>query len=171
MVNGRQDLGQHFNLGDLDAPRREAFCHFEADVAPADDQCRAWLAISQTLFERKRVAHGVEQVNSVGRPEVAQAVDRRTYRNRAGTDDQFVVAETRCDAFVVSHLDALPRDVDGRDQRVEAKVHAGRLEVGVGAVRKVSPVRDLAGDVVRDAANREVRIRIGNHDGDGDAGV
>ena len=48
---------------------------------------------------------------------------------------------------------------------------AGRLEVGAGAVGQVAPVGDLAGDVVGDAADGEVGVGVGDHQGDLDGRV
>ena len=36
----------------------------------------------------------------------------------------------------------------------------------MGAVGEVAPVGDFAGDVVRDAADGEVRVGVGDHHGD-----
>ena len=54
---------------------------------------------------------------------------------------------------------------------VQAELHAGGFEVGVGAVGEVAPVGDLAGDVVGDAADGEVRVGVGDDDGDVGRGV
>ena len=49
---------------------------------------------------------------------------------------------------------------------IEPKFHSGRLEVSDGSVGEVLPPRDFSRDVVRNAANREIRICIGDCDGD-----
>ena len=53
--------------------------------------------------------------------------------------------------------------IDSVRHRVEPQADAGGLEVGDGAVCEVVPVADIARDVVRDAADREVRIGVGEH--------
>ena len=50
----------------------------------------------------ERVAHRVEQVHSVVGAEVVEAVDRRSHRQRAGADDEFVVVEQRVAAVGLS---------------------------------------------------------------------
>jgi hypothetical protein len=71
----------------------------------------------------------------------------------------------------VAQRDPLPFDVDAGGGGVQPQLHAGRFQVGVGAVGEVAPVGDLAGDVVRDAANAEVGVGVGDDDGDVAAGV
>lgn len=62
-------------------------------------------------------------------------------------------------------------DVDTRGEGVQTEVHAGGFEIRVGAVGERLPGLHLAGEVVRDAADREVRIRIGHDNGDVDGRV
>ena len=63
-------------------------------------------------------------------------------------------------------MDVVGVGVDSAGDGVEPQRHAGRFEVGDGAVGEVAPVGDLAGDVVGDAADREVRVGVGDDDGD-----
>jgi hypothetical protein len=65
----------------------------------------------------------------------------------------------------------LSGDVDLCSQGIEPQSHAGGFQVGVGAVREALPGGDLAGDVVRDAADGEVRVGVGDNDGHIDSGV
>jgi hypothetical protein len=37
-VDGRENLREHFDLGDLQTPSSESFGHLEPDVSGADDQ-------------------------------------------------------------------------------------------------------------------------------------
>jgi SAM-dependent methyltransferase len=55
--------------------------------------------------------------------------------------------------------------VDAGDRGVEAQGHAGGLEVVEGAVGEVAPMGHLTRDVVGDAADREVGVGVGDHDG------
>ena len=84
--------------------------------------------------------------------------------------DQLVVIEALL-ASGARDDQLLAVDVDARGAGVELEPHAGRFEVSVGAVREVAPVRDFAGDVVGDAADREVRVGVGDDNGDVGAGV
>ena len=47
---------------------------------------------------------------------------------------------------------------------VKQQLHTGRLQVIDAAMGELAPVRHLAGDVVRDAANAEVGIAVGDQD-------
>jgi hypothetical protein len=62
--------------------------------------------------------------------------------------------------------DAVGVGIDVVRLGVEPESDAGVLEVRDRAVREVVPVADFAGHVVRDAADRVVRVRIGEHHGD-----
>jgi prolipoprotein diacylglyceryl transferase len=46
---------------------------------------------------------------------------------------------------------------------VQPQPHPGRFQVRAGPVGQIAPVGDLAGDVVGDAADGEVRVGIGGH--------
>ena len=105
-------------------------------------------------------------MHAVGGAECVEAVDGRPDGHGAGADDQLVV------------VDAPFAAVGGRGRRgcwpatsmrggagVQPQLHPGRFEVGVGAVGEVAPVGDLAGHVVGDAADGEVRVGVGDHHG------
>lgn len=48
----------------------------------------------------------------------------------------------------------------------QEQLQAGCLQLGDAAVREGAPVADVAGDQVRDAADREVGILVGHYDAD-----
>jgi hypothetical protein len=54
---------------------------------------------------------------------------------------------------------------------VESQPQPAVFEVGDAAVREVAPVGDLAGEVVRDTADAEVRVVVGGELGDLGGGV
>ena len=93
----------------------------------------------------------------------------RTDGDGAGADDERVVGHD-----VVAAVVRCGRaggavgcgDVDAGGGGVQPQLHAGGFQVGGGAVGEVAPVGDLAGDVVGDAADGEVRVGVGDDDGD-----
>ena len=100
---------------------------------------------------------------------VAQGVkpgDRRPDRDGAGADDELVVGHDVRRAVRPGQLERVAGHVDLAGGGVQAQPHPGCLQVGVGPVREVAPVGDLAGDVVGDAADGEVRVGVGHHHGD-----
>ena len=125
----------------------------------------ASMAALEGAHERERVAHRVQQVHAVAGPEAVEPGDRGAHGDGAGADDESVVVE-RSSSPSGSGRDAVRGRVDAAGDGVEAQRHAGRFEVGEGAVGEVAPVGDLAGDVVGDAADGEVRVGVGDHDGD-----
>jgi len=64
-----------------------------------------------------------------------------------------------------------PAGIDPAGGGVQPQVHPGGFQVGGGAVGQVAPVRHLAGDVVGDAADGEVRVGVRDDDADLGAGV
>ena len=92
-VDGGQYLGQLLHLGDRQAADRQGVGHFQADVPGADDDRAARGGGFQGAHDREGVAHRVQQVHPIGRAQGIQATDRGPDRDRAGADDQLVVAE------------------------------------------------------------------------------
>ena len=170
-IDGRQHLGEHLHLGDGNASGGESFGHFEPDVASADDEGGRGFDPIDAGGQGKGVAHGVQQMHSVVDAEGVQAFDRWPHRHGAGPDDKLVVLDHRFTAVLCSHSEAPPADVDRGGEGVEAQFHAGGFEVGVGAVGEVAPVGDFARDVVGDAADGEVGVGVGDHDGHLSRGV
>jgi hypothetical protein len=118
----------------------------------------------QAVGERERVAHGVQDVHPVGRAEGVQTGDRRPLWHSAGTDDQPVVADLRCrSAAVASAGDTPAGRVDRGHRGVGDQADPCRGQLGGAAVGQAAPVGHFAGDVVRDAADGEVRISVGEH--------
>lgn len=95
-----------------------------------------------------------------------EAADGWVNWKSAGPDDQLVIGEPLFRPAWLSHRDSPAEDIDRGGHRVQAQGQPGPFEVGDASVRKVAPVGHLAGDVVRDAADREVRVGVGDHDGD-----
>ena len=95
-VDGGQHLGQLFHLGDPEPADGQRVGHFQADVPGADDDRAGRRGLLQGLHDGEGVAHRVQQVHPVVGAERAgpgQPGDRRPDRDRAGADDQLVVAE------------------------------------------------------------------------------
>jgi len=107
----------------------------------------------------------VQQVDPVGRAQLVEAGDRRPDRQSTGADNQLVVVQEGLAAVRVTQQQPTAGDVDVGGEGVQPQPHSGRLEVGVGTVREVAPVPDLPGHVVRDAADGEVRVGVGDHHG------
>ena len=103
--------------------------------------------------------------------ESVQAADRGPDRDRAGADDQLVVGEQFLMAAGAGDEELAAADVDPAGGGVQPQAHPGGLQVGGGAVGQVAPVRHLAGDVVGDAADREVREGVRDDHADLGAGV
>lgn len=165
-VEGGQYLGGGLDLGDVDAAGGEAFGHLQADVAGADNQGGARLQLLEGVAQGEGVAHGVQQVDAVGGAEGVESGDRGTHGPGAGADHQRVVVDQGGGVVGSDGLELTGVDVDAGGARVEQQVQARGLQVGAGAVCQVVPVSDLAGDVVGDPADGEVRVGVGHHDGD-----
>ncbi len=148
-LDSGEDFGEHLDLGDVDAAHGEAFGHLQSDVAGTDDECPRRLDPVEGLREGEGVAHRVQQVHTIGRAELLQAFDRRPDRDSSGADDQFVVGDGIRAAVGTTHQEPLARHVDVGGEGVQAQLHAGGFEVGMGAVSEIAPVGDLAGDVVQ----------------------
>ena len=100
-----------------------------------------------------------------------QAADRRPDRDGTGADDELVVAEEFLAAVGGGDQEFAAGHVDAPGGGVGSQPHPGGFQVGDAAVGQVAPVGDLAGDVVGDAADREVRVRVSDHHGDIRTGV
>ena len=168
-VHGREHLGELLELGDFEAPGPEALGHLEADVAGAHDRRAGRLGLLERADKLERVAHGVKQVNPVGRTErlgAAQAFDGRASRDGPGPDDELVIGKLVLDSCLINDVDPVARDVDLGCPCVQSDLHPGCLEVVERAVGQAAPMGHLARDVVRDAADGEVRVGVGHDDGD-----
>ena len=159
-VDGGQDLGQLFHLGDGQPAGGERVGHLQADVAGADDHRDGRCSFLQGAHEGEGVAHRVQQVHAVGGAELVQAADRGPDRDGAGADDELVVADQLVGAAGGGDQELAGGDVDAAGGGVQPQPHPGGLQVGGGAVGEVAPVGDLAGDVVGDAADGEVRVGV-----------
>src|SRR5712691_4944658 len=95
-----------------------------------------------------------------------QPGDGRADRERAGADDELVVAEQFLHAAGGGDQELASGHVDAAGGGAGPQPHPGGFEVGDGAVGQVPPVGDLAGDVVGDAADGEVRVDVGQDHGD-----
>ena len=94
-----------------------------------------------------------------------QPLDRRPHRDRPGAHHECVVADQLLAAAGVADGQPVAGGIDAPSHGVEPELHPRRLEVGDGAVGEVLPAWHLAGDVVGDAADREVGIAVGDHNG------
>ena len=108
----------------------------------------------------------MQQMNAIDSTELVQAVDRRTDRKGARPNDQRDVLKKLRHALTPAEAYLVPGHVDVGHQGVQEEPHPCRFEVGAAAVGEVAPVAHLTGDVVRDAADREVRIGVGHDHGD-----
>ena len=99
-------------------------------------------------------------------PERGEPGDGRADGDRAGADDQLVVGDQVLGPVRAGDEQLVAGGVDAAGGGVQPQPHPGRLQVGDGAVGEVAPVGDLAGDVVGDAADGEVRVGVGHHHGD-----
>jgi hypothetical protein len=105
----------------------------------------------------------VQQVHPVAETEsirAGQAGDGRADRDGAGADDELVVAEQFLATRGGGDQELASGYVDPPGGGVGPQPHPGGFEVGEGAVGQVAPVGDLAGDVVGDAADGEVRVGV-----------
>jgi hypothetical protein len=102
------------------------------------------------------VAHRVQQVHPIvgaERTGPGQAADRGPDRDRAGADDELVVAEQFLAALGGGDQELAAGHVDAAGGGIQPQPHPGRFQVADGAVGQVAPVSDLAGDVAGDTAD------------------
>ena len=173
-VDGGQDLGQLLHLDDRQAAGDQRVGHLQADVARADDDHGGRLGLLKGAHDGEGVAHRVEQVHAVSGAESAgsgQAGDRRADREGTGADDQLVVGEQFLAAAGGGDQQLAGGGVDPACGGVQPQAHPGSFQVGDGAVGQVAPVGHLPGDVVGDAADREVRVGIRDHHADLGGGI
>ena len=170
-IDGGQYLGQLFHLDDVQAAGGQGVGHLQADVTGADDDRAGWHLVLEGAHDSERVTHRVQQVHAIIRAQHLQATDRRADRHRAGTDDQLVVSEQLFMPLGAGDEELAARDVDPAGGSVQPEVHPGGFQVCGGAVGEVAPVRHLPGDVVGDAADREVRVGVRDDHADLGAGV
>ena len=170
-IDGGQHLGQLFHLDDVQAAGGQGVGHLQADVTGADDDRAGWYLVLEGAHDSERVTHRVQQVHAIIRAQRLQATDRRADRHRAGTDDQLVVSEQLLMPLGAGDEELAARDIDPAGGSVQPEVHPGGFQVRGGAVGEVAPVRHLPGDVVGDAADREVRVGVRDDHADLGAGV
>ena len=173
-VDGGQDFGQRFDLGHADAAGGEGFGHLQADVAGADNRCGGGVALLQRVHDREGVAHRVQQVHAIvgsERVSAAETGDGWAGADSTGADDQGVVGQLLWCAGGVEDVEGVLVDIDAGGAGVGEHPHAGGGQIGGGAMREVGPVGDFSGDVVRDAADGEVRVGVGDDYGDLGGGV
>jgi hypothetical protein len=92
-IDGGQDLGELFDLGDLESAGGERFGHLQADVAGADDDRAIDVVALEGVHEREGVAHGVQKVHPVAGPERVKPGDRGAHGDGTGAHDKSVVAQ------------------------------------------------------------------------------
>ena len=168
-IDGWQHLVELLHLRYGKTAGDQGIGHFEPDVAGADDERSRWCPLLKRAHDGERVAHGVEQMHAVSGAERIGSLEpgnRRTNRHGAGTDDELVVRQRLLDIVVVRDEEPAVARVDTTRDSPEAQLHAGSLEVGNAAVCEIAPVSDLSGDVIRNPADREIGIRVGDDDGD-----
>jgi hypothetical protein len=165
-VDGRQDFGELLDLGDGQPAGGQCFGHFQADVPGADDNGAARFRFFQGAHDGEGVVHRVQQVHAVGRAEGVQAGDRRADGDRAGADDELVVGDGVLGPVVTGDVQQAAAGVDRAGGGVQPQPHPGCFQVTAGAVGQVAPVADFPRDVVRDAADGEVRVGVRAHHGD-----
>ena len=173
-VDRGQYLGQLLHLSDGQPAGGQSVGHLQADVAGADNDGTGRGGLLEGAHDGEGVAHRVQQVHPVARPERSgpgQAADRRPHRDRACADHQLVVAEQLIAAIGGSHQQLARAGVDSAGGGVQPQPHPGGFQVGDGAVGEVAPVGDLPGYVVGDAADREVRVGVRDDNGDLGAGI
>ena len=100
-----------------------------------------------------------------------EAVDGGPHRHGTGADDEAVVPERLLAAIRATQPDPVGGHVDAGGHRVQAQLHPRRLEVGVATVGQVVPIGHLPRHVIRDAADGEVGVGVGDDDGHFGAGV
>ena len=169
-IDGREHLGELFHLGHLDAPPHQRFGHLEPDVACPDDDGARWCEFLESPHHGEGVAHGVQQVDtvvhhrahvgrrgpqSVGGP-ARRPVPRSARRRRGAPRGRrvFVTSSLRL-ATSMRRADVSrrrPMPVASRS----AMVLCARLRQSVTSPR----------DVVGDPTDGEVRIGVGDNDGD-----
>ena len=162
-VDGGQHFAELFHLGDAQAADGQRVGHFQADVPGADDDRAGRGGLFQGAHDGEGVAHRVQQVHPVGGAEgirAGQPGDRRADWHGAGADDELVVAEDLLAAVGRGDQELAAGHVDPPGVGVGPQPHPGGFQVGDGAVGQVPPVGDLAGDVVGDAADGEVRVGV-----------
>lgn len=110
-------------------------------------------------------------MDALGGAEVVESVDGRAHWQGACADDELVVLDRFGRTIGVADVHPLAGDVDVGGVGVHTELHAGGFEVRVRAVGEVAPVGDLAGDVIRNPADRKVRVGVGDDDCDLDRRV
>lgn len=169
-VDRREHLGAALQLGHPHAARPEPLRHLQADVAGADDHRAARCTTGEVCVQREGVPHRVDDVDAVLGAKLTQARDAGEGGQCAGADDELVVRDLRLPVLVEDRQAALV-GVDPGRERVQPQPHARRFQVGVGAVCEGLPGLHVTGEVVRDAADRVVRILVGDDNGHVDRSV
>ncbi len=167
-------LGQLLHLDDRQPAKDQGVGHLQADVTGADDDRAGRFGLFEGAHDGKGVAHRVEQVHAVigaNSARAGQAADRGPDRDRSRADDQLVVGEQFLGAVGGGDEQLAGGDVDPACRGVQPQVHPGGFQVGDRPVGEVAPVGHLPGDVVGDAADREVRVGVRDNHADLGAGV
>jgi hypothetical protein len=159
-VDGGHDRRGLLDHGDVQAAGGEGLGNLQADVATTNDDRRAG-ASGEGLVEGEGVAHDVQHVH----PGQVQPVDRRPDRDRAGADDQLVIAQLPLPAVLAGDGDLLGGGVDRASGVVKEQLEVGLLQVGGGAVGQIPPVGHVAGQVVGQPADGEVREGVSDEHG------
>ena len=174
-VDGGQHLGQLLHLGDGQAAGGEGVGHLQADVTGADDHGAGRGGLLEGAHDGEGVAHRVQQVHPVASAEsirAGQAADRRPDGHRAGAHHQLVVADSSSSppsAEATSSLRApgsIRRAVVSSRRLIPVACRSAMLRWARLRQWVTSP-----GDVVGDAADREVRVSVRDDHGDLGAGV
>ena len=163
----RVDGGQHLGSCSICvtwSPRTVSASAISRPMYPAPTMTAlAGRGLLQGRHDGEGVAHRVQQVHPLGGAQgtgPGQASDRGPDRDRAGADHELVVAEHLLAAVGRADQELAAGHVDAAGGGVQPQPHPGGFQVGDGAVGQVAPVGDLAGDVVGDAADGEVRVGV-----------
>jgi hypothetical protein len=108
----------------------------------------------------------MDHVNPVLTPEAVESRYSRAHRERAGPNDERVVSDNAMVSARIDDVDLVSRGIDALGDGPEMKAHARRLEIRCRAVGQVAPIGYLTRDVVGNATDREIRILVGDQDGD-----
>jgi hypothetical protein len=168
-VEGGEDFGAVLQHGYVQATPGEGFCHFEADVAGADDDGAAGMPGDEGALDCVHLVDGVKLMHAVCRAEsigTGQARDAGGGGSCSGGHDEPVVADRFLISVGLGHRDRVRIGVDAGGKGAQSQGESGCFEVGLGAVGEVVPVGHVAGEVVGDAADGVVRVVIGDDNRD-----
>ena len=158
-IHGRERARSLLYQRNIQTAAGQRVGHLDPDVARADDHRRPRAGV-ECILHRGRVTHRVQHVHS-GK---LDSGDRGAGRDRAGRDHDAVVRDRLLAPVWRSHDQLSPLDVEPLRDRVEQQVEPGVFEIIACAVREAAPLADLAAEPVRNSADREVRICVGEHE-------